>query len=218
MCGGAIVSAYYVLTAAHCKRGSIGKISVRAGSDVRGRGGSLHLIDTFETHPNFSQDENIGNSNDIGIVRVYRRFLFDPKVRQPISMFNPNEQIRPNAMAFVVGLGATQRNFETTDGSPAARLQYIIIPVVGKTKCDEYLGKNDRSTRPGVFCTGFERGEVDTCVGDSGGPVIIGGRLAGVVSTGIGCALPESPGLNTEIAFFRDWIDRRSQFWRFTQD
>lgn len=42
--------------------------------------------------------------------------------------------------------------------------------------------------------------------GDSGGGMICNGVLTGVVSSGIGCALPLLPGLYTNVFHYRDWI------------
>ena len=54
----------------------------------------------------------------------------------------------------------------------------------------------------------------DSCGGDSGGPLVIQGSkgdgaddvVVGVVSWGIGCGLPEFPGVYTRISQFYDWI------------
>lgn len=43
--------------------------------------------------------------------------------------------------------------------------------------------------------------------GDSGGPVVSGDIVHGLVSWGRGCALPEYPGVNTRVAYYREWID-----------
>lgn len=49
--------------------------------------------------------------------------------------------------------------------------------------------------------------------GDSGGPVIQYDEagnpvLVAVVSFGVGCARPQFPGVNTRVAFYRDWFER----------
>jgi secreted trypsin-like serine protease len=52
--------------------------------------------------------------------------------------------------------------------------------------------------------------ESDTCQGDSGGPLIYhtrrGPRLVGIVSFGPGCGLHDTPGVYTDVAYYRGWI------------
>lgn len=56
-----------------------------------------------------------------------------------------------------------------------------------------------------MLCAGFLSGGVDTCTGDSGGPLeapLQGGgyRLVGLTSWGDGCAEPDAPGVYTRVA------------------
>ena len=59
----------------------------------------------------------------------------------------------------------------------------------------------------------YGTGGKDACQGDSGGPVTIGfndssvGELVGATSWGYGCAYPMYPGVYTDVAIFKDWVD-----------
>lgn len=63
-----------------------------------------------------------------------------------------------------------------------------------------------------MICAGYKDGGRDSCLGDSGGPLImIDGnekqpRLVGVVSFGKGCADPKHPGVYGRVTAVRKWI------------
>jgi len=52
----------------------------------------------------------------------------------------------------------------------------------------------------------------DSCQGDSGGPLSYDNNgnheQVGIVSFGIGCASPGLYGVYSNVAYFRDWIDK----------
>lgn len=62
------------------------------------------------------------------------------------------------------------------------------------------------------MCAGLEKGGKDACQGDSGSPMmIIDDRTKrwteiGIVSAGIGCALPKLPGIYTRTSWYLNWI------------
>lgn len=58
-----------------------------------------------------------------------------------------------------------------------------------------------------MFCAGVSDGGKDACQGDSGGPLTTSGIQKGIISWGVRCANSEFPGIYTNIAQFRTWID-----------
>ena len=62
-----------------------------------------------------------------------------------------------------------------------------------------------------MFCAGeVNVGGKDACQGDSGGPVTWNGMVIGATSWGFGCAYPNYPGVYTDIAQYRDWVDSQT--------
>lgn len=62
-----------------------------------------------------------------------------------------------------------------------------------------------------IFCLGYPGGGVDSCWGDSGGPLMCQSpkgkyEVKGIVSWGKGCGKPLQPGIYTRVWYFYDWI------------
>ncbi|MFT6307429.1 MAG: secreted trypsin-like serine protease [Halioglobus sp.] len=59
-------------------------------------------------------------------------------------------------------------------------------------------------------CAGFREGGIDTCIGDSGGPLYLiqnGEQVqVGITSFGNGCGLPNFYGVYTNISAYKTWI------------
>ena len=85
------------------------------------------------------------------------------------------------------------------------------VPVMTNDHCNQLLGAgmlpDDRN-----LCAGYVEGNIDTCNGDSGGPLScrVGDTwtVVGLVSWGLidKCAFPNAPGAYTRTRVFLDWI------------
>jgi trypsin len=85
----------------------------------------------------------------------------------------------------------------------------VSVPIVDREQCAvAYADDNgDSVIDETMFCAGLPEGGKDSCQGDSGGPAVNDdGVLVGVVSWGVGCALPDFPGVYTRISIMLDFI------------
>nr|CAD7424304.1 unnamed protein product [Timema monikensis] len=86
----------------------------------------------------------------------------------------------------------------------AETLQFLKVPLV---MFDECINKYPQLVK-GELCAGFIDGSGDACQGDSGGPLTCVGYLAGLVSWGYGCATPGYPGVYTDVAYYKTWVEQ----------
>lgn len=188
-----------MLTAGHCVVGSPASLKIRAGSTFVDRSGSLHQVDAITLHEDYGFKYG-SPVNDVALFHVVEPFEFDD-TRQPIELFD--EESGDGVESVLTGWGSTN----THGGSPD-RLQAVTVHIIGKSRCNEAYEKLMCGLPEGQICAGeYGVGGKDHCYGDSGGPMTIDGRLAGIVSWGEGCAEPYYPGVCTEIAHFRGWIN-----------
>ncbi len=106
--------------------------------------------------------------------------------------------------------------------APSARLQQGDVPLIETAACaaiiaDIIAASGDAQSYAGVavdplvhMCAG--QGQIDACQGDSGGPLALhsyDGRppvQTGIISWGLGCARPGTPGVYIRTAAYGDWI------------
>ena len=105
--------------------------------------------------------------------------------------------------------------------APSLILQEGMVPPVDIALCKQRVtdliatyGMSDLLAGVSVdpvtqICAGV--GDVDSCQGDSGGPLMLRTEgdapvQIGVVSWGLGCARPESPGIYMRVSAYADWI------------
>lgn len=196
-CGGSVVSATKIVTAAHCTyRISASALSVRAGSTYSQSGGQLIPVSKIVQHSSYN--DNTLN-NDIAVMILRSPLNLNGNSVSAIRLPNQGENVGVGANGQVSGWGA-----EREGGSVASALRVVTVPVVSNQQCNSLYGGGITAN---MVCAGFLAGGRDSCQGDSGGPYVISGTLVGVVSFGYGCARPNYPGVYTRVSQYRNWIN-----------
>ncbi|KAJ9597894.1 hypothetical protein L9F63_011260 [Diploptera punctata] len=195
ICGASIVGESWVVTAAHCVDGiSARNVNLRAGSSHKGRGGSLHQASEIIAHPKF---DFYTIDSDIAVIKISSLFRFGRGIHF-ISL--TTEEPKHGDMAVVTGWGTT-----SSGGVLPDQLQVVSVPIVDRSKCNESYASYGITDN--MICAGTDEGGKDSCQGDSGGPLVVAGKLAGIVSWGVGCGSPGYPGVYSNVATLREFVD-----------
>lgn len=211
-CGGVLVAADLVVTAAHCTEGfGRSALTVVAGTiDLRRDGGQERTVRSVEVHEDY---DPATAQNDLSLLTLDEPFALDATVA-PVALAGPDQLAlwEPGDQATVTGFGAIGEN---QNGSPV--LRQAVVEIMDDDECAAaYLEDNDDDVAGGVnLCAGLADGSADSCYGDSGGPLVVTDGsavvyyLVGLVSWGAGCGVPERPTVHTEIGAFLDWLAQR---------
>lgn len=183
-CGAAVLTGWYVVTAAHCVTSDSGVVLDRAGMRVRtgtatwAKGGQVVNVAAIHVHPRWDRKlEPPRAHGDLALLRLASKVDAEPL---PLAA-----DVRESAPTRLLGWGATPDDDAALlpDGKapPADVLHEFDVVTAAPSTC------TDIKITDGEVCVQHPDGAVP-CHGDSGGPVLqrVDGRwyLVGVISHG----------------------------------
>src|SRR3954471_16150082 len=194
-CGGTLVSATKVVTAAHCMAGETpsGVRVVGGRTYLNGTNGTVSKVSKIWVNPDYT---DATNGDDVAVLTLATSM---PYTAASYVKASDTSVYAAGTTARILGWGTTSEN-----GSSSNQLRTATVPVVADSGCESSYGTD--FVQSDMVCAGYSSGGVDTCQGDSGGPLLIGGVLAGITSWGEGCAEAGYPGVYTRLTTFSNLV------------
>ncbi|MFF1710300.1 S1 family peptidase [Streptomyces sp. NPDC058268] len=206
-CGGSLVTADTVMTAAHCLVDDAGKptkpkkLQVAVGRTVLSASGQGQIRNVAKggvvVHPRYLKGQE---AYDVAFIQLSKPVRGISPIALPTQ--GTDALIRPGQKATVAGWGNTDAKLPNTPD----RLREVKVPILSHAECGTSYAEYDSKVN---FCAGVET--KDSCQGDSGGPIFrnVPGRRApiqiGVVSYGDGCGAQGAPGVYTSVSSSKLW-------------
>lgn len=209
-CGGTIIAKRWVMTAAHCLFNAFGRqdspSSIRVIAGIHDLVEDASLDEVYVTnvivHPDY--DNSLESPpGDIALLELAT------ELEAPLGqLFVGESEDYSDTIGFIVGWGATRYINENSAEYPTIQ-QEASVPLVSLATCNSPISYGGIIAVT-QLCAGYAAGQIDTCAGDSGGPLYIieDGQViqVGITSFGNGCGQENFYGIYTNVSRYIPWL------------